>query len=244
MARVAPAQVNQSLVNGLACLQELVLADRPIGVRELARQLDMDPTRVSRLLGTLSWLGLASQDADRKYHPGPAVHVLSALSLHGSRLLADSLPVLREVAAETGQVVALGVLWRSHVCYLYHGKAHTPLEQAMGARGPFPARQSSIGRVLLAQFSPGELAEMCAREPELVPPEGIQALHETLGRVRERGYSRGGVQGESLAVAVGNPAIAALAVAGCIDPEQEVQLADRLREAAARIHIGKSPVIP
>ena len=102
MARVAPAQVNQSLVNGLACLQELVLADRPIGVRELARQLDMDPTRVSRLLGTLSWLGLASQDADRKYHPGPAVHVLSALSLHGSRLLADSLPVLREVAAETG----------------------------------------------------------------------------------------------------------------------------------------------
>jgi len=85
---------------------------------------------------------------------------------------------------------------------------------------------------------------MCAREPELVPPEGIQALHETLGRVRERGYSRGGVQGESLAVAVGNPAIAALAVAGCIDPEQEVQLADRLREAAARIHIGKSPVIP
>ncbi len=241
MARVAPAQVNQSLVNGLTCLQELVLADRPIGVRELARQLDMDPTRVSRLLGTLSWLGLASQDEDRKYHPGPAVHVLSALSLHGSRLLSDSLPVLRELAAETGQIVALGVLWRSHVCYLYHGKAHTPLELAVGARGPFPARQSSIGRVLLAQLTAAELADLCAHESDLLPPEGVPAFYESLSQVRERGYSRGGIHGESLAVAVGCPAVAALAVAGSIDPEQEVQLADRLREAAARIHIGKSP---
>ena len=162
MARSAPAQINQSLVNGLACLQELVLAEGPVGVRELGRRLGMDPTRVSRLLGTLGWLGLAVQDESRKYHPGPAVHVLSALSLHGSRLLTGALPVLRELAAETKLTVALGVLWRSHVCYLYHGRAQTPLEQALGARGPFPARQSSIGRVLLAHLPPGELEQLCA----------------------------------------------------------------------------------
>jgi DNA-binding IclR family transcriptional regulator len=235
MARSAPAQINQSLVNGLACLQELVLAEGPVGVRELGRRLGMDPTRVSRLLGTLGWLGLAVQDESRKYHPGPAVHVLSALSLHGSRLLTGALPVLRELAAETKLTVALGVLWRSHVCYLYHGRAQTPLEQALGARGPFPARQSSIGRVLLAHLPPGELEQLCAEEPELVPPEGPQALADLLSGVRTRGFARGGIQGESLAVAVGLPPIAALAVAGTIEPDQEVGLAERLREAALRI---------
>jgi len=232
MVRTAPAQVNQSLVNGLTCLQELVLADRPVGVRELARQLGMDPTRVSRLLSTLGWLGLAEQDENRKYHPGPGVHVLSALSLRGSHLLTRALPVLRELAAETGLVVALGVLWRSHVCYLYHGGEDTPLELALGARGPFPARQSSIGRVLLAERSAAELAEF--PEPE--------SLADALAEVRERGYARGGVRGESLAVAVGQPAIAALAVAGRIDLGMETRLADRLRAAAAQID-SREPIV-
>jgi DNA-binding IclR family transcriptional regulator len=231
--------VNQSLVNGLTCLQELVLADGPVGVRELARQLDMDPTRVSRLLGTLAWLGLAEQDEHRKYHPGAAVHVLSALSLHGSHLLTGALPVLRELSAETGLTVALGVLWRSHVCYLYHGGPRTPLELALGARGPFPARQSSIGRVLLAQLSPEELAEFRRREPE-----ETDSLLAVLTGVRERGYARGGMKGESLAVAVGQPAIAALAVAGEIDPAYEAGLAERLMVAAARIDDSKSTVKP
>jgi DNA-binding IclR family transcriptional regulator len=215
-------------MNGLTCLQELVLADQPVGVRELARQLDMDPTKVSRLLGTLAWLGLAEQDENRKYHPGPAVHVLSALSLHGSHLLTRALPVLRGLAGETGLTVALGVLWRSHVCYLYHGGANTPLELALGARGPFPARQSSIGRVLLAQMSEAELAEFAAGEGETFP-------WSMLAGVRERGYARGGLQGESLAVAVGQPAIAAVAVAGSIALEDEVCIAERLHAAAAQI---------
>jgi DNA-binding IclR family transcriptional regulator len=199
----------------------------------------MDPTRVSRLLGTLAWLGLAEQDEHRKYRPGAAVHVLSALSLHGSHLLTGALPVLRELSTETGLTVALGVLWRSHVCYLYHGGPRTPLELALGARGPFPARQSSIGRVLLAQLSQEELDDFLRREGR-----EANGLATVLAGVRERGYARGGMKGESLAVAVGCPAIAALAVAGEIDPAHEAGLAERLMAAATQIDGGKSSLKP
>jgi DNA-binding IclR family transcriptional regulator len=89
--------------------------------------------------------------------------------------------------------------------------------------------------VLLAHLPPEELELLCAEEPELAPPEGAQAFADLLDRVRARGYARGGIQGESLAVAVGLPPIAALAVAGPIEPEQEPELAERLRQAAARI---------
>jgi DNA-binding IclR family transcriptional regulator len=101
---------------------------------------------------------------------------------------------------------------------------------ALGARGPFPARQSSIGRVLLAQLNEEELASFCELDTECA-----EGLGEVLQGVRDRGYARGGIKGESLAVAVGQPAIAALAVAGNIDPKDEADLAQRLKVAAARI---------
>src|SRR3954470_11988766 len=82
-----PAQPNQSLIDGLSVLQALAVSNEPVGGRALARQLGLEPTRVNRLLKTLAHLGMARQDPDRKYLPGPAMHVLSALSLFGSGLI-------------------------------------------------------------------------------------------------------------------------------------------------------------
>ncbi|MDU0354753.1 helix-turn-helix domain-containing protein [Paraglaciecola aquimarina] len=63
------AQLNQSLIDGIATLQELALSSDPIGCRALARRLNMDPTRVNRLLQTLEHIGIARKTAKRKYAP-------------------------------------------------------------------------------------------------------------------------------------------------------------------------------
>ena len=70
-----PAQPNQSLIHGLECFQAVVAAGRPVGNRELARLLGADPTRVNRVLKTLAHLQLLERTPQRKYRPGPAVHV-------------------------------------------------------------------------------------------------------------------------------------------------------------------------
>ena len=66
----------------------------------MARQLGLEPTRVNRLLKTLAHLGMARQDPDRKYLPGPAMHVLSALSLFGSGLIRRAIGPLESLVAE------------------------------------------------------------------------------------------------------------------------------------------------
>ena len=64
----------------------------------------------------------AGENGFRRYAPGPGLHVLAAMSLRGSRLLTRALPHLRDLmAAEPECRIALGVLWRSHVCYLFFG---------------------------------------------------------------------------------------------------------------------------
>src|SRR5262245_29763060 len=101
-----PAQPNQSLIDGLACLQALASSSEAVGNRELARALGLEPTRVNRLLKTLAHLGLAEQDAQRRYRPGPAIHVLAAQSLFGSKLIRRAIGPLEELH-RFGLIVAL-----------------------------------------------------------------------------------------------------------------------------------------
>ncbi len=185
------AQPNRSLVHGLDVLNALCGASGPVGSRELARRLGMEHTRVNRLLGTMAQLGLAVRSVEGSYRPGPAVNVLAANSLHSSGLLQAALPVIRDLLAQ-GVGVALGVLWRDQVCYLFHGRPDQPFERGIGGHELFPARQSSIGTLLLAHQGDNEQGTALRAQgwAWVVPDAG----------------------GGSLSAPVGSPAQAALAL--------------------------------
>jgi len=205
----APAQPNRSLVGGIECLEYLVAADSPVGSREVAREMSLEHTRANRLLGTLAFMGLAERTPGRKYVPGPALHVLSAMSLRGSRLLSVALPRLEGLAARLPEFsVALGVLWRCQVVYLYFRRPGRNAEVAIGSERLFPAEQSSIGQVLLAEREPEEIRELYAHRPA----GDVRAILTEIATAAGRGYAL--VGGKTLGVAVGSPAVAGLAIAG------------------------------
>ncbi|VTM22081.1 Uncharacterised protein [Raoultella terrigena] len=78
------SQPNQSLIDGIRCLQYLVTSGRAIGCRELARLMGINATRVNRLLMTMAAIGLTQQDEQRRYLPGPGIHALAAQAIRGS----------------------------------------------------------------------------------------------------------------------------------------------------------------
>jgi len=219
------AQPNQSLGRGLEVLHALCGAEGPIGSRELSRRLNMEHTRVNRLLGTMAALGLAERTADRRYRPGPAVHVLAASSLRSSGLLQAALPVIRELHAE-GFGAALGVLWRDQVCYLYHGKPNQPLERGLAGHQLFPAAWSSIGTILRAQDDPTLGAEKEQGWVWVMPPRDPDLPNAPLGG--------------SMAAPVGSPVVAALAIIPA-DKSNPAQYAARLIAAAAAITAASIP---
>jgi DNA-binding IclR family transcriptional regulator len=213
------AQPNQSLGHGLEVLHALCGAEGPIGSRELSRRLGMEHTRVNRLLGTMATLGLAERTADRRYRPGPAVHVLAASGLRSSGLLQAALPTIRTLHAE-GFPAALGVLWRDQVCYLYHGKPNQPLERGLAGHQLFPAAWSSIGTILQAQNDPA-LANLKDQGWAWVVPENAPS-------------------GGSMAAPVGAPVVAALAIMPT-DKSNPAQYSARLLAAAAEVTEALKP---
>ncbi len=236
-ARVLPAQPNNSLITGIECLREVVSADGPIGSREVARRMDMTHTRVNRLLGTLSYMGLLQQDADRRYRPGPGLHALAAQSMLASRLLPSALPKLVELGRE-GFAVTLGTLWRGQVCFLFNERPGQSVVDSILRHELWPADHSSIGVALLAanRDAVAEAAPLPGTARSQLLPG--QSLSFTVPEARKRGYAvlRFKDGAVSVGVAIGEPPIAGLAVSRRhLGDEFLPELAARLVEAAREI---------
>lgn len=230
------AQTYLSLINGLECLRMLASADGPVGSREMARMLDLEHTKVNRLLATLTQVGLAERTAERKYRPGSAIHVLAAQSAHGSRLLRAALPHLASLKNE-GLMVALGVLWRGYVCYVYSSRPGEEFASGIASGSLFPVERSSIGLVMLAASKgKGEIREFVQQAHREGREVDEKDLLKRLDKVRRDGYAlldRG--KSMSMAVSVGSPPVAGLAFAGVSDRRSVGRLVRELRDAADAI---------
>lgn len=223
-----PAQPNKSLLEGLEVLLAVAQRGGPTGVRELARELGMTPTRVQRYLGTLAHVGLTDRQDGGKYGLGPGIHALSAMSLSASGLASRAMGILPELR-DLGTVVALGVLWRHTVNYLYFSVPGMPVSEALGRRHGFPARASSIGMLMLAW-------KEAAYVERHFPDEG-KGLMTDLAAIRRDGFAVvHQPNGEtSMAVRVGSPPLAGLAVSGKIRRQRIQPLLRRMTHAAERI---------
>jgi DNA-binding IclR family transcriptional regulator len=230
----SPAQPNQSLIDGLEVLKLLAVHEGGIGSREAARQLGLEPTRANRLLKTLGALGLARQGADAKYAAGPGMHVLAAQSLVGSGFVRRSIAPL-ESLRDLGLTVAMGVLWRRQVCYLYFAGPTTSPTDALGGRGLFAAERSAIGMPLLAALPDVDVRSLYAD----ADAGALDAVLAGLRGVHEQGYAHlpadAGRDAAAVGVAVGAPPYAAIALAGAFNPANVPKLVQRLHAAATAI---------
>ena len=140
-----------------------------------------------------------------------------------------------------GHTVALGVLWRDQVSYLFHSGKDFTVAAGLRSRGVFPASRSSIGMVLLATRSDEEVRQLYHGRNDIERfGSDINALIAELATVRSQGFAR--IDGRlhqgtdiTMAVPVGREAVAALAFSGLYDKREEAKLLDVLRAAAKTI---------
>lgn len=231
------AQPNQSLIDGIATLQALATSPEPIGCRELARRIGLDPTKVNRLLKTLTFLGIARQTANRKYTAGSGMHVLAAQSLFASGLIHRALPALERLR-RYGHTVALGVLWNDNVSYLFHAPPGLEAARGLGRIGLLPATTSGIGIALLSELDNEQVINIYG-DREIPRFDSIDHLLAKLDEVRRLGYARVHVADDRdhhvVAVSTGDPAHAGVALSGWIPESATAELVLALQETAQEI---------
>jgi len=226
-----PAQKVNGLIDGIEVLQELAMAGEATSGKAIANKLDLNPVRINRLLKTLNYLGLAHRDSSRRYSIGSAMHVLAAQSMAASGLLARALPQLQKLR-KFDKVVALGVLWKDQVCYLYHNNNSNDFNAGLSRVKLYPALESSIGIALLAELDELQLQLTLGKRY-------TEKVKKILKKASKKGFAALKHSDHiSLAIPIGKPAYAALAISNIENKDEQEQFQKILKEAIVEINKG------
>jgi len=239
------------LVRGMRLLEKFTHSQQEWGLSELARELKLPRSTVFRLAHTLEQLKYLERHPQRKtYQLGNRVLNLGFEYLASQELLEVVRPFLTTLNEQTGCSVHLGVLDGQEVVYLLRiaGRQHLASNVGVGTR--FPAHATTMGRVLLSEFSLPELQQLYAgAELQQITEQTattVPALHQLLSEERERGYALSLSAFEAGVVSVGGgirdssaKIIAAINITGpqtVFDRETlEGEIKDRVLEAAGAI---------
>lgn len=185
---------NQSLERGLAVLELLDKAKEPIGVRAIARQLDISPAIAQRLANTLMQAGFIEQVREtRRYRLGHRAITLGSAVAGEDRLLISAGEELQHLADAFQLNGYLGALRDGRVVYLKAVQSSGPIVVRAGVGSRANAHSTALGKVLLAELEASDLEAVLGPPPFLqCTPATITALPDLLtdlDAVRRRGFA-------------------------------------------------------
>ncbi len=150
-----------SVGRGFEILRIIAESPEPLTITEVAAKTGMVASTVLRFVETLRDLDfLAEGLVSGTYQPGPAAIRTGYLALQTSPLLALAQPVLEALYRNLGETVNMAVLDSRHIVYLARFKQQDMRSISVHAGSRIPAHCTALGKVMLAQHDPEEVAAL------------------------------------------------------------------------------------
>lgn len=184
------AQGTSVIGNTVAILRCFSPDRQLLGVTEIATQVGLHKSTVSRTLAALEDEGIVEQDASRRYRLGLGILAIAGPLLADLDVRRAGLPSLQELTALTGETTAL-MVWNGTESITVeqvpssHQVKHT---SALGSR--YRTALSASVQAFLQAEEPSCVRELLRREQLIgVPAKDIPAYLDRLQQVRRRGYA-------------------------------------------------------
>lgn len=180
-----------------------------LSVAEIAERLGVARSTAHRLLAMLVYRDFAVQDEHRVYHAGPVLELAAHSRSRTAQLRALALPRLEGLVDALGESANLIIRTGGTVRFIASVECCQALRVGSREGMVFPAEQTSVGLLLLAQLPAEELAGLQLEGTDL------RRLRGELTRIRKQGFAVNQGRSEKGVVAVGVPVHdGATAVAG------------------------------
>ncbi|MGN6373585.1 MAG: IclR family transcriptional regulator [Solirubrobacteraceae bacterium] len=159
------ARYSRSLAIGLT-MARCFESSEALGIVDMAAKLGLGRSTTHRYAATLQALGWFEQTQERKYRLAhlsawPGMTVLGEIAL-----VTGCEPVLRDLRAQTGYTVSLGVLDGARVVYVQrlsaHGRGQHAADGGLRAGARVPLHCTALGHALLASLPEEGLRDVLA----------------------------------------------------------------------------------
>lgn len=244
---------NQSLARGLQLLEIVDAAPGPVGIRELARSLDVSASIAQRLVNSLSEAGFLEQVTDtRRYRLGHRALALGSKHMNSDVLFVSAAAELRRLAEVRHLNGYLGGVQGGQIVYLqtFQSRGAVVIRAEPGA--VVSPHSTALGKALLSTLSAEEVLAILgdppypARTPNTIT--GASAFADELARVRKNGIAIADEEHEPGVTSIGAPicdrdgrAVAAISVAfisSLIPRGQWHEVGQLVRDAAQRCSVA------
>jgi DNA-binding IclR family transcriptional regulator len=191
---VRKAAGSQSLERGIDILEMIEAEGTDVGVREIARRLDLSPTIVQRLISSLAARGYIEKNSETsRYRLGYRSLALGANGEHGADYAVVARRELERLAHEHRLNGFVSVLRGGRAIYLLAVQADGPVAIKVTPGSEMPLHSTSAGKVLLASVGDGEARKLLGkRKLTAITPHTITdpaVLVASLARVRRQGFA-------------------------------------------------------
>jgi DNA-binding IclR family transcriptional regulator len=183
----------QSLDRGLAILEIVGQARRPVSAAELTPVLGINRSSVFRLANTLKMRGFLAQLPSKEYVLGSAVWRLANRFQWSQGFTRIAREQVAALAAETGETTHLAVQEGRQSVFVDHELTDQPVGVSVGSGRCEPLHCTALGKALIADCDGQALGELLGSEPLPASTKRtirkIAELAKECQRVRRRGFA-------------------------------------------------------
>ncbi|ALS59788.1 MULTISPECIES: IclR family transcriptional regulator [Pandoraea] len=183
----------KTLDNALTLLRHFTAENPTWGVRELAKETGINHSVVQRILATCAQHGFVTQRGkSRKYALGMAFLEFAQSLREGLHLSDLILPIMRRLAANTGETAFLAVLDGKEAVYLEIAESDQNIKYSVAAGTRFALHAGSSGKVIAAYLPEAQLDAILEHGLKRYTSSTITepaALRADLAAIREQGWS-------------------------------------------------------
>lgn len=191
---IADEQPSQTLARGLLILEKFTSQRSEWGVRELGRELNLNPATVHRLVTTLANVGYLEQDrSTQRYMLGPKVMRLAELYTVHNPISNTARKIFHRHAVHFPYNFYLGKLFGFEIVYLATFDGKSPIKIVVEAGASISLHSTAVGLSLLAFQDEAYIREFLEKgdlkrytENTLTEPE---ALRDRLALIREQKFA-------------------------------------------------------
>ena len=170
----------------LDILQLIAVTGQPMGLTEIAAEVEMDKTTASRMLNSLLARDFVVRDPrSKEFRVGPGFLGAASAVVSRAEIIRTIQPFMEKLSTETGELVNLIVRTNFERICISTVERFPPLLQRRTLGMRLPLTSGTAGKVILAFLDDEVIDEAIEMHPPILPEDEFR---EQLNVIRQQGY--------------------------------------------------------